>query len=458
MKAAPSCFHKKHLALLVLLLCSMGLFHHCLVMDNQFPHLAPGLWRATLQLLPKESVSNPKGKPLPELMEYQFEEVSGGELPFFMDVQYEPDSNIVIHIINGEERIPVRDVRVFKDKASPHDSVYINFPVYDSFIRAAFEERVISGEWVVNNRGSYYAIPFAAKFGQGHRFTTLKKTPMLDLSGKWAAQFGIDSDDPWPAIGIFRQDGNQLSGTFTTETGDYRFLEGTIQDNKMYLSCFDGSHAFLFEAKINPDSTLIGSFRSGKHYRTMWKAHRDPTAQLTSPDSLTFLNEGYDKFSFLFTNPEGKVINTEDDHFRGKVKIYQILGTWCPNCRDETTFLVDYLKNNPSDDLEVVALAFEKYRDKDKANAAIKRYQKAFGMPYEIVHAGYYNKKEAAQALPMLNHVLSYPTLIFVDKNDQVRRIHTGFYGPATSEYASFQNDFDVLIKQLINEESIIDN
>jgi len=65
--------------------------------------------------------------------------------------------------------------------------------------------------------------------------------------------------------------------------------------------------------------------------------------------------------------------------------------------------------------------------------------------------AGYYNKKEAAKALPMLNKIISYPTMIFLDKNDKVIKIHTGFSGPATSAFAGFKTDFEQTVKQITN-------
>ena len=53
----------------------------------------------------------------------------------------------------------------------------------------------------------------------------------------------------------------------------------------------------------------------------------------------------------------------------------------------------------------------------------------------------------------MLNHVLSYPTTIFIDKKGNVRKIHTGFNGPATGEkYIEFKKEFNELVTQLNNE------
>lgn len=447
MPSRPSIFF------LTLLIIS-ALFNSCLVMENNYTTVAPGVWRATLELEPKESVSNKKGEPLPELLDYQFEEVTGGQLPFNFEVKYKEDKTVFVEIINGEERIVVDDVNIFHDKTNGEDSIIINFPIYESVIKAAFEERIMAGIWQVNNRGSYYAIPFIARYGQAHRFTTLKKKPFMDVSGKWSTTFGIEGDNPYTAIGHFKQKGNRLSGTFLTETGDYRFLDGTIQNDKIYLSCFDGSHAFLFEGKLKEDSTIIGSFRSGKHYKTIWEAKKNDAATLASPYELTFLKEGYESLDFTFENPKGKMVSINDEAYQGKVKLVQILGTWCPNCRDETTFLADYMNKNKDKDknVAVIALAFEKYKEKEKGDAAINRYIKKFNIPYEMLYAGHYNKKEAAKALPMLNHILSYPTLIFIDKNNKVRKIHTGFSGPATAFYDDFVKEFDKTVQSLLNE------
>ena len=53
----------------------------------------------------------------------------------------------------------------------------------------------------------------------------------------------------------------------------------------------------------------------------------------------------------------------------------------------------------------------------------------------------------------MLNHVLSYPTTIFIDKKGVVRKIHTGFNGPATGEkYTEFKTEFEGFVGELIDE------
>jgi thiol-disulfide isomerase/thioredoxin len=436
------------IALLALLLQQSA----CIVVDNRFPALPPGPWRAILELEPNLVTPNPKGEPLPEKMDMDFEEVTQGELPFNMEVVYDTPDSFHIEIINAEERIIVDDITIGLDRATAKDTVVIEFPVYDSYIKAIYEEDILEGEWIVENRGEPYAIPFLAKHGQNHRFTTLRKDPIMDISGRWSVTFGVDGQAPYPAIGEFKQDGNHLSGTFLTETGDYRYLEGSVQANKIYLSTFDGAHAYLFEAKIQPDSSLLGSFRSGKHFRTLWRAERADSLALRKPDEIAYLKEGYESIRFAFPNSEGEMVSLSDERYQDKVVIVQLMGTWCPNCRDETVFLKNYLENHPSQDLEVIALAFERYQEQSKARQAIQTYKEEMGIEYEVLLAGTASKEAASEALPMLSEVASFPTMIIIGRSGKVQRIHSGFAGPATSRYADFKKEFSTFIEQLLRQ------
>jgi thiol-disulfide isomerase/thioredoxin len=444
----------KRLSLLLTLALLAALFSRCFVMEGQYTKLPPGKWRAALKLTPEFISPNPKGQPLPEKVNMKFADVNEYELPFNFDVVYDNDTTFHIEIINGDERItvPAADIQFGRSKHRSRDTIRINFPLYESYISGSFAGNTIEGQWVVTTRQNY-AIPFVAKQGDDWRFTMLRNAPAMDLSGQWACNFGLESwpeaEEPYPAVGEFKQEGNRLTGTFLTETGDYRYLEGTVQADKFYLSCFDGAHAFLFHGKALANGTLTGAYFSGKHYRTTWEGRRDPKFRLANADSLTYLKPGYDKLSFSFQNPDGKTISLDNPEYRGKAKIIQIMGTWCPNCRDETEFLVQFLKENNPQNLAVIALAFEKHADKPSADRAIRTYQQHYQMPYEMVYAGTHRKAEAAKSLPMLNEVAAFPTLIFLDKNDRVVKIHTGFSGPATREHASFKEKFNKFVAQL---------
>ena len=99
----------------------------------------------------------------------------------------------------------------------------------------------------------------------------------------------------------------------------------------------------------------------------------------------------------------------------------------------------------------MIALAFERYgATDDRSVAAIQRYRDDIKPPWPVLLAGGFDKDEAGRALPMLNKVISYPTLLFVDRNNTVQRIHTGFNGPATSKFQDFTRSFDASIQDLL--------
>jgi len=131
------------------------------------------------------------------------------------------------------------------------------------------------------------------------------------------------------------------------------------------------------------------------------------------------------------------------------------MGTWCPNCLDESKFLSSYYQQHKKEDLEVLALAFEVAKTKEKAFQRINRLQERIGINYPILlaHFGSENKVEAHKQLPMLNHIISFPTTIFIDKKGSVRKIHTGFNGPATGQkYIDFKKEFESFVSQLLQE------
>ena len=435
-------------------------FFSCVVMDNKFSSLAPGVWRGVLELATPEMVAvqnneihtvrqllTSKGSTLPDNV--KIAEANEGELPFLFEVKYVNDTVFTMDIINGEEHIPVaaEDIRVGHSRETGKDTILINFPVFGSYIRAVFQERVMEGEWVTPAKNQ--TIPFVARYGQNHRFTSLSKPPKADLTGKWECTFDLAATTPYKAVGELKQSGNILRGTFRTETGDYRYLDGEVQADKFYLSCFDGAHAFVFEGKIRDDGHLDALFRSSKSKPEIWEAHKNPAFELRDANSLTKLKSTSESINFTFPDATGKPISL--NNYAGKVKILQIMGTWCPNCRDETNFLINYLKRKPNDKLAVIALAFE--RNAEVAATQVATYKQKMAVPYDILIAGTTNNKdEAAKTLKGLDKIIAYPTLMFLDKNNKVRRIHTGFDGPATSKHAEFAAEFENFVEKMLQE------
>lgn len=431
----------------VFTLLSFLFLNACITTDNAFTRIAPGKWRGVLEL--EKLIIPVRDKDTIFTLKEQFRE---GELPFNFEVTYLDDERFYVEIINGSERIRCDSIRYGRNRATARDTFNLYFPEYASYIHADVRGGVMQGEWVVTTRDNY-RIPFYAHAGRDYRFTSMNQPPMTDLGGEWATLLGTDKDKPEKAIGEFRQSGNRLEGTFRTETGDYRFLEGTVQGRKFWLSCFDGTHAYLFSGSIAGD-TLQGEFRSGKHYRSLWTAWRDPNFRLGHADSLTTLKSGAKPVRFSLPTPEGKTVTFPGPEFDGKIKIFTIMGTWCPNCRDEQNFLLEYLQKNPdmAGKMAVVGFAFERHKDPVQAKAHLLTYKKKMGIPFDLVYGGKADKAEAAKIFPSLNDVMAFPTMIILDRQNRVRRIHTGFDGPATSRYAAFKQEFSALMDELARE------
>lgn len=351
-----------------------------------------------------------------------------------------------MEIYNAGETIFVDEIQVTRD------SIVIKLPVYEGYIAGSHTPEKINGEFIVESLGR--RVPFTAVYGERNRFGE-GSTPKSNITGDWETEFSPGLEKSYKAKGIFKQIDDKVTGTFRTVTGDYRYLEGVHQGDSLKLSTFDGSHAYLFRAKVS-GSTMDGVFYSGNHFKEPFRAIRNENFELPRDDTFTFLKEGYSKLDFSFPDAEGKMVSLQDSDFEDKVVIVQIMGTWCPNCLDESRFLVEYLKENSDKDVRVVALAFEYAKTSEAAFKAINRLKERIGVQYPILLAQYAttNKSLAQDKLPMLNHIFSYPTTIIIDRKGQVRKIHTGFNGPATGEnYLSFKKDFNSLIGQLLAEE-----
>lgn len=367
-------------------------------------------------------------------------------LPFNFDVSF-PHDTLLITIKNAEEKLIVDEINVIQD------SVFIRMPFFDSEFRCKFNgDSLLEGVWINHAREEKNIIPFAAIYGETHRFDNPEFDENNDFSGKWKCVFGPNLPDSSMAIGIFKIEGNRATGTFLTETGDYRYLEGSVFGKYMMLSCFDGSHAFVFHAEMLEDGGIWGEFYSGIHFHQTWLGYRDENFQLRAANSLTFMKDSTAAFAFSFKDPKGNEVSYSDERFRNKVTLVQILGTWCPNCMDETFFLADFHKQYRDKGVEVVGLSFEKARDFARSAVNVDRLKQRTGAEYDILITGVM-PKNADQALPMLNHVMSFPTTIILDKKGKVRQILTGYYGPATgAKHREFVNQLSEITQSLLNE------
>jgi len=175
------------------------------------------------------------------------------QLPFTFDVEKKGEQYLV-HLNNASEKLLLDEITV------TGDSVKIQLHIFDAALHAKIEGNTLTGTFIKNYfpKGN---LPFTATFGDDYRYAKISNEKSTDFSGKYQLEFNTGKDT-YASVGIVEQTGNHLTGTFLTPMGDYRYLEGNVINDQLWLSTFDGNHAFVFTATLNGDS-LKGDYYSG---------------------------------------------------------------------------------------------------------------------------------------------------------------------------------------------------
>ncbi len=393
---------------------------HGLAQSNKKPQMGP--WRAELSS-------------------------QGGGLPFNLHVAPGKKKNtFLIKVINGSESFHLGE-SFFRG-----DSLVIPFDLYDSELVAYLESpQKMSGFWIKKRNGKFVnKLPFQAKFGSKERFTQLK-APTVNISGTWNVDISVD-DKHTPSVGVFKQVGNKVTGSILQTSGDYRFLQGNVSGDSLLVSYFDGSFVLLFKTKVI-GKEITGTLFSGFATKKDVKGTLDPKASLPDLKKLTFLKPGYDRLNFSLPTPKGETISLQDERFKNKVVIVEIMGSWCPNCIDEARFLAPFYTKNKAKGVEVIGVSFEYSPDMAVSGPKIENFKKKIGIDYPLVFGGVPNDETIAQVFPMLNKFYGYPTTFVIDKKGKVREIHTGFSGPGTGlYYTDWVQEFEKTIQNLLKE------
>jgi thiol-disulfide isomerase/thioredoxin len=353
-------------------------------------------------------------------------EQQGQQIPFTFKVVEDSAGGKDVYLQNAEEELLLDEVHL------KNNQVDVTLHVFDACLQATIKGDCLNGSFILNYRNNFQE-PFKAKYGQQFRFNpTNSAVSTTEFSGKYQVVFSNEIET-YPAVGIFTQKGNYVTGTFLAPTGDYRYLEGGVFNDSLYLSTFDGNHTYLFKATKQNDSTLLGKFWSGDAEYD-WKGLKNEHAALPDPEAITFLKNGYDYLTFTFPDLNGKMVSLQGTKFKGKVVIVQIFGSWCSNGMDVTKFLSTYYQTKNAQ-VEILGLAFERRDNFRYASARVAKMKEKLNVPYDILIAGINDKEKASQTLPELNSIKSFPTTIFVGKDGKVKHIYSGFNGPGTGTY-----------------------
>ena len=375
----------------------------------------------------------------------------GGNIVFNFQVK-DSAGKTILYIRNAAERLLVDNVQI------SGDSVHIQMPFFESGFRARIQsDGHLEGIWVRRTATGEWTQPFAAYPDKEERFALVDGNATASAQGRWATTFydskGNHSDT---AVGEFFQKGNRVRGTFLTPTGDYRFLEGVVTGDSLKVSTFDGSHAYVFAAKIGPDHTLEGKMYASSFPPARWSSTWNPNATLPEGAAEAHLvNKDSTKLHFRFPDMDSNIVSINDPRFQGKVVIIQIMGSWCPNCMDETNFLSQYYQQNKDRGVEIVGLSYERTTNFQRSKKALEAFRNRFDVQYPFLITGVTvsDPQRAPKTLPEIDAIKAFPSMLILDKKGNVRRIRAGFEGPGTGEhYAQFQKDFNGWVNALLAE------
>lgn len=349
-------------------------------------------------------------------------------------------------ISNAGEKIDIKEI------SFTGDSVFMKLPVFKDEIHARIiSGDSLSGEYLHFGSKSKYSFPFYAKFGKTERFENAKSTPATDISGKWETIMQPGDSDQYTIIGEFTQSGNNLTGTFLTPSGDFRFLQGAVSGDKVMLSCLDGAHSLLFKASISKEGTLEnGTLVGGPAWKEKWRAVRNDKIELPDAEKQSAVKEGTDVIDFSALDLNGKKVSLSDEKYKGKAVIVQLMGSWCPNCMDETRFFTEIFDNYKPKGLEIIGLCFES-NNYDESKVRMQRFITQIGAKYDFLYAGEVGNKGVFQALPFMKEFKGYPTTLYLDRQHKVMKVYTGFSGPGTGKhYEKQKNDIVNYIEKII--------
>ena len=337
------------------------------------------------------------------------------------------------------------------------DSLILAFPNFNSRLHLTKNnKKTLTGFWINFNKSKDYTVNCVIRYvSKNHAISRIKSTVFNEtqtLPEKWEVSFNDGNGSTYPAIGLFHKNLSTLTGTFATETGDYRYLKGKIYKDSLILSCFDGAHAYLFLGKFIDSITIDGTFYSGKHWSTTWSGKANKNFELQDPDAITFLTDS-STFNFSSYNSDSSSFNFPSSAFNDKVTIIQLMGTWCPNCMDESRYLQELYNEYNKQGLNVIGVAYEIGNSFLNYKENIDRFKNKNNINYLITIGGKASKELASQQFYQLNKISAFPTAIILDKTGKVRSIHTGFYGPGTGiYYENYTSKMENLILDLLSE------
>lgn len=353
--------------------------------------------------------------------------IQDNKIPFYMKFK----GNKVV-LKNNVELIELEYKKVDK-------KIIVPILNYDAAFELEQIGNTLKGHWVKYNRKNDYKL---SMFGMK---TKLKKFPIVN-------EVAFNSDINWKitfednSYGILTHKGKNTYSSIVTETGDYRYLTSKHEGDALILYGFDGLFAFYLVSGYKRDGVYEGEMYAGLNYNQKFVTKDDPKFKLRDPNKITTYKGDLTKIKLPNLKGEKEILIA-----KGKVTVIQIFGSWCPNCIDETKYLLDWRKANPDKDVDFKIVSFERSPSKKQSLKLLRKTQKIYNIDYPILVGAYTKEKKVGDVFKGIKNFISFPTSLYIGKDGQVKEIHAGFNGPATGEYyEKFKIHFEKLMDSLL--------
>ncbi|MFN7937192.1 MAG: TlpA disulfide reductase family protein [Bryobacteraceae bacterium] len=341
-------------------------------------------------------------------------------------------------LVNGNDSIP--STSAYFD----HGRLLLSFRDWDGVLEAHLE----NGSWKGSFIRRYRKRTLIREFAAFRKLPATQQPPTVQVSGEWI----LTSQEEGKTIlyrALLRQRGARLEGTLVPVSGDWGTMTGSVTQNKITLSRFDGIRALLLEASLQPNGLLEGKLNT--IYPVEGRRHSESTTAAPDARSYTRFRTPNQPFRFSFPDLNGNLVSHTDPRFRNKVLLVTITGSWCPNCHEEAPLLRELHERYKARGLEIVALGFEYTGERDRDLRQLRRFADKHKMNYPVLLAG--TTEDAPEILTQLENFGAYPTTLFIGRDQRVRAIHAGFDGPSTGVlHQRLREELSSLIEKLLAE------
>jgi thiol-disulfide isomerase/thioredoxin len=364
------------------------------------------------------------------------------EIPFRFELSGS-GTNVKGSFFNGDDKTTSTSGSLENGKLA------LSFDELGTKLEATLKDGRLEGTYSRGTRGAPY--PFAAK-----RFVApaTGATTVPPIAGLWNVQVGKSSKGEAAWKLIVRQSGPEVSAAILRIDGDTGTLTGSYRDGKFALSHFSGARPLRLELKPAADGTLVVVQNTDAPLTAVRaeQATAKGLPQPSDPTRFTSVKDPSEPFRFNFPDLEGRMVSNTDPRFQGKVVIVAIGGSWCPNCHDETPFLVELYKKYKKQGLEIVELSFEE-EAQIKNPVRVKAFNKRYGVDYTVLIPG--EPKELNDKVPQGLNLNSFPTTFFLGRDGKVRSAHAGFAGKASGKFhTEMKEEITALVERLLAEKA----